>query len=119
MFEVERYVSSAYIIPNEKEDFLHSDGSIYGTAEYFPTKAVAQKVLDKYYPKPKHEWSHGDVFKRKSGAVMVYLVIYGVGPIVYLLDYSGPGKGMIDICLADAKFLFNIKEKINEKNSKL
>jgi len=43
---------------------------------------------------------------------MVYLVIHKVGPVVYLLDYSGPGKGMIDICLADAKFLFNIKEKI-------
>lgn len=112
MFEAREYVGQICHITDGHGHSLHSDGSVYNTAEFFPTEEIAQKVLDKFYPKPKHEWEHGDVFKRASGTVMVYLVIHGMGPVVYLLDYSGPGKGTVNACLADAKFLFNIKEKL-------
>ena len=105
--------SDGCVIADATRNTLHSDGNIYyGFPEYFPTREAAQKVLDKFFPKPKHEWKHGDVFRRKSGIVMVYLVTHEMGPVVYLLDYSGPGRGTTDVCLADAKFLFNIKEKL-------
>lgn len=122
MFEIRsNFSDSHFYICTEKEQpkfkYLHCDGRVINVCEYFESKEAAQKVLDKYYPKPKHKWVHGDVFRRKSGTVMVYLVTGDMGSVVYLLDYSGPGKGVIDICLSDARFLFNIKEKTNEKNN--
>jgi hypothetical protein len=62
---------------------------------------------------PEHEWVHGDVFETKTGGtVMVHLIINGTQPVVYVLDYPGPGEGSVDYCLKDATFLFNIKDKL-------
>ena len=98
---------------SEWKRFLHSDGSVYRTVEYFPTREQAQAVLDKF--QPKHVWKHGDVFETKTGGtIMVYLIVAD-GPVVYVLDYSGPGKGTVDYCLKDATFLFNIKTVIKDK----
>ncbi len=114
MFYVEPYnLSAAYIIPDDKGKFLHSDGSIYTTAEYWPTKEDAQKVLDKFQPKPKHEWKHewkhGDVFENSVG-IQIYLEPKK-GPMVCGLTRSN-SDGTPEIQLDGAKFLFNIKEKI-------
>jgi len=105
-----------YTIQDEENgNYLHSDGSWFMLCpEWWPTREFAQAVLDKYQPpKPEHVWEHGDVFRRESGTVMVYLVIADVGPVVYLLTYAGPGKGMLDICLADATFICNIKDAVS------
>lgn len=117
-FKVKEYWGSGYYyIGDDSENYMHRDGEIILKArEYWPTQERAQAVLDKF--QPPHVWKHGDVFKRKSGVVFIYLVIYGTGPVVYLLGYSGPDKGILDVCLADATFLFNIKEKIDGTTSK-
>ncbi len=108
MFRVEQCKS--YKIVNEQGDFLHSDGTKLPRGEFWPTKEQAQAVLDKH--QSGHVWVHGDVFRREAGVVMVYLVTHEMGPVVYLLGYSGPARGTIDVCLADATFLFNIKDKL-------
>lgn len=62
-----------------------------------------------------HVWKHGDVFETKTGGtVMVHLILHN-GPVVYVLDYSGPGEGTVSYCLKDATFLFNIKTVIKDK----
>lgn len=64
--------------------YLHSDGSVTRVAEYFETPADAQRVLDKYYPKPKHVWKHGDMaIAIKSGGVSrLFIEINGVLRII-------------------------------------
>jgi hypothetical protein len=105
---------------NNINAYLHSDGSVFKTPEYWPTREVAQVILDKFQPpKPKHVWRHGDVFERENGAVLIYLVVSG-GPLVYCLRPTGwfapsfhpDAAGLVDECLKDAKFLFNVREKL-------
>ena len=125
MFEVIIHAESIYI--QNKVDwmrFLHSDGSIYRTVEYFESKEVAQKVLHKYYPRPKHEWKHGDVFftgagRRNSNNVMIYLnthrgiELFCVGVRSECCSVSH--RLSVDCWLVGATFLFNIKDVIKEK----
>jgi hypothetical protein len=120
-FRVAKYEGIAmderWVVRDEGMNHLHCDGSVYHMCpEYWPTREQAQAVLDKHRP---HVWKHGDVFRRKSGAVDIYIML-NAGPIVYNLRskyYRGhPGTAAPDykVCLADAKFLFNIKDKLDE-----
>ena len=97
---------------------LHSDGKVLDSREYWPTEEEAQAVLDKFYPKPKHVWEHGDVFLCE-GCIMIYMnpKYCEHGPQVF---YIGTNSGYSDLDASDlaqnyikhAKFLYNIKEKI-------
>jgi len=120
MFEIKHTIGSEVVfISNEKMSYLHSDGSIYDVAEFFPSKEIAQKVLDKFYPKPEHVWEHGDVFESghpiNSGTMMYIRLNEGnkkcQPQVVYVnqdtYSYSSP-----EAYLNGAKFLFNIREKI-------
>ena len=101
-----------WLIVDGKENHLHSDGMVYHMCpEYFPTGEAAQRVLDKFYPKPLHVWEHGDVFKNYAGT-QIYLKPCG-GPIVVNLEHTNSG-GTPEVQLEgnDVKFLFNIKEKL-------
>lgn len=91
-------------------DHLHSDGSVYHQCpEYWPEEAQARAVLDKF--QPEHVWMHGDVFRTKNnGSLMIHLVLFD-GPVVYILEYSGPDKGAVSYCLEGATFLFNVRDK--------
>lgn len=117
MFEIttQQYSRGVSYISNGNDNYLHSDGCVYNVREYFPTKKIAQKVLDKFFPKPEHKWKHGDVFKSglNHHLLMVYLEILNKQPIAFCLEspISGPTTGIYGD-LADATFLFNIKEKI-------
>ena len=72
----------------------------------------AQKDLE---TPPQHKWEHGDIFKTNMNVIMVYLkfaygrprtvcVVGGCGGLVEHKNFDG--------VLRDAKFLFNIKEKL-------
>ena len=119
MFKI--YVSGAYCIQDTEDHakFLHSDGSLYYTVEYFHTRELAQAVLDKFYPKPEHVWENGDVFisGTTSGSHMIYMHYFDDRKDqVFSLnkDIGGPAIN-IDACMKGAKFLFNIKNVIKEK----
>jgi hypothetical protein len=103
-----------YIQDSENwKKFLHSDGAVYRTIEYFPTRETAQAVLDKFQPEPKHEWKHGDVFRTESGFVMLCLFKnLGEQLYTYCLTERNFCEGH-DWIEKNAKFLFNIKEKID------
>jgi len=115
MFEVKEHTNTGYFIKNERENYVHSDGSVYETVEYFPTAAIAQRVLDKFYPT--HVWENGDVFL--SGfdrhLPLIYMKYTGTGrpPQVFSLDriIGGPALN-IERAMDGAKFLFNIREKM-------
>ena len=115
MFRVKEYdESGTFIIQDELGRNLHSDGSIYETAECFPTEKIAQAVLDKY--QPKHEWKHGDVFVNRLGVNMVYLIIDHT-PRAHCLGnctITHQGENLDDL-LDEAKFLFNVNDNIEEK----
>lgn len=97
------YISSC----DRLHHYLHSDGLIRRNVEYFDSKADAQEILDKFYPKPKHVWKHGDVFKNASGK-WIYLEPFSGNIVVRL---NGPGHSGTPECqLTDAKFLFNLKD---------
>jgi len=94
--------------------YLHSDGRIFACCpEYWPTRIHAEKILDRYYPKPKHVWEHGDVFMNTAGVGMVCIRIYAEPLRVYCI---GPCTGHdfeeTTIYLETGKFLFNIKDKL-------
>ena len=96
--------------------YLHSDGQVFDTPEYWPTEVDAQAVLDKFYPKPEHVWEHGDVFEsgNGNGNIMIYMKYEGSGKSPQAFCIHGPigGPALSLDCLDGAKFLFNIKEKI-------
>ena len=96
------------------DNYLHSDGRVFNTPEYFPTREAAQAVLDKFQPKPKHEWKHGDVFKTSSGVIMMYheFTAGRKSEVVCVVGLCGGPSLNMEYSLQDATFLFNIKEKI-------
>ena len=101
-----------FSLETENEFYLHSNGRVlYGYTEYWPTREMAEEILDKYYPKPAHVWEHGDVFRRKSGTVMMYSNTLEKGASVFCVDHTPYGNGVMS-CLDDAVFLFNIKDKL-------
>jgi len=108
-------------ISDGEENYLHSDGSVVRVYEFFETPADAKKVLDKFYPKPKHVWEHGDVFKsHKNDDFMMYINTrdFPEGRQVFYLP-NDRGSGICNTkteeYLKNAKFLFNIKDVIKEK----
>lgn len=107
------YKDSHFFIHNRqnvpKRMYLHCDGRVINVCEYFETKEDAQAVLDKFYPKPKHVWKHGDIFENSEGMWIYLKPVTGV--IVVYLKGSDMG-GTPKIQLDGAKFLFNIREKI-------
>ena len=117
MFEIRKPGCGYYIkemIGSAK--FLHSDGAIYCTIEYFPTEVDAQAVLDKFYPKPEHVWENGDVFASSVSCGHMIYHRYRCSDkkdqvISLSINVGGPATNM-DECMKSAKFLFNIKEKI-------
>jgi len=119
MFKVKSpfYENSSYIC-NDVGKYLHSDGSITRVAEYFETPADAKRVLDKFYSKPKHEWEHGDVFESGSinnPGIMMYVApekIHNIEPKVIYLNAASHAYYPIESYLYNAKFLFNIREKL-------
>jgi len=116
MFEIKRYYGGAYQIVRGTHR-LHSDGSVYETTEFFPTEEAAQAVLDKFYPKPKHVWEHGDVFipAKNPNSPMIYMhyVIEREDQVFSLNSViGGPAIGTVDEYINGAKFLFNIREKL-------
>lgn len=125
MFEINsNFESSHFFIRNEdgfgNYKYLHCDGRVIGVCEYFESRKAAQKVLDKFQPKPKHEWKHGDVFEHSGyGTATDRTMIYFCNShrhATYVCCDRIAGNSC-DVYLKDAKFLFNIKEKINEKNN--
>ena len=111
MFEVKRLCYSTYFIQNEMGQYLHSDGSIYDTAEYFPSEKTAQAVLDKYYPKPEHEWKHGDVFKNDIGT-WIYLQRRDGTVVTDIIRTNSSGTPEIQTNSDNVEFLFNIRERL-------
>lgn len=73
----------------------------------------AQKDLKK---SPPHKWEHGDIFKSNVGCIMVYLrFLFEPSPRTVCI--VGPTGGLVerqyfDGVMTNAKFLFNIKEKL-------
>jgi len=113
MFEIKVAYERVVYISDVGSRYLHSDGHVFSTVEYFPTRKRAQAVLDKFYPKPEHVWEHGDVFDNSVGR-WIYLEP-AASPMVISLDYpkdDATQGSTPSIQLNDAKFLFNIKEKI-------
>jgi len=91
--------------------YLHSDGRIFNTPEYWPTREQAQDVLDKFYPKPKHVWEHGDVFEAgypRNFDVMLYVALKFQKPYVIYLNRTHRAQAPVENYLINAKFLFNI-----------
>lgn len=95
-------------------DYLHSNGRVFrNCAEYFPTKETAQEVLDKF--QLPHKWEHGDVFESGNPfnrGIMMYVSQRCREPQLIYLDLTVPVCSSIESYLKNAKFLFNIKEKI-------
>lgn len=102
-----------HYISDGEDNYLHSDGSIYNTTEYFPTEKIAQAVLNKF--QPPHIWKRGDVFMNTLIDVkMIYLVNLYKKPCIFYLEDGWEPTRSVEHYLKNAKYLFNIKEKINE-----
>jgi hypothetical protein len=100
-----------YFLRDDARRFLHSDGSILNTPEYWPTREAAQVVLDKF--QPKHEWKHGDVFElTKHGFIMMYIHLNCKNPRVIHLNHAMVATLSACRYLEDAEFLFNVMEKL-------
>lgn len=113
MFKVEQCKS--YKIVNEQGIFLHSDGTKLPRGEFWPTEELAQAVLDKFQLM-KHVWVRGDVVRCYDGAIVICVQrcgqpirIFGVG------THSEEYETNINLS-KDAKFLFNIKDKLKDFN---
>ena len=117
MFEVKINVGQqSYFLGDGSGNYLHCDGRSLRVCEYFPTQEDAQAILDKFQPKPKHVWKHGDVFRSGVGfnPVMIYMKYESSSKFPQAFCLNGPiGDPAINLaCLNNAKFLFNIKDKI-------
>jgi len=73
-------------------------------------------VLNKY--QPEHVWKHGDVFKTRTDLLMIYFKYDAAEePEQIAICLQGPIGGPsihVENSLADATFLFNIKENIGD-----
>ena len=72
----------------------------------------AQKDLE---TPPPHVWKHGDIFKTSTNNIMIYLrFTVGSPRTVCVVGICGGlvERGHFKNVMKDAKFLFNIKEKL-------
>lgn len=115
MFEISSNFENSYFFIRDSVtidancEYLHCDGRIINVCEYFESREAAQRVLDKFYPKPEYVWKHGDVFENSIG-MWIYLE-REAGAITVNLGHTN-SNGTPKFQLENAKFLFNIKEKI-------
>lgn len=115
MFEVRRwYGSGNYYIKDEKDNYMHRDGAVvYDAAEYWRTEEEAQAVLEKFQPKPKHKWEHGDVFENYNGTPMIFIQNWdGSKKMVFCTGSCNFDHPDVGHYFRDATFLFNIKDKL-------
>ncbi len=118
MFEIKEFAPLGSYYVYEGKKYLHSDGSVLETAEHWPTREAAQKVLDKYYPESEHVWVHGDVFRVTGvgNSIMMYLHpkkrFDKRKPGVIYIGVDAYAYGNIEEYLINTTFLFNIKEKL-------
>ena len=110
-----------YVDGIDSRFYLHSDGQMLTTPEYWPTRAGAEAILAKYpdvappvVSPPPHVWVHGDVFMARSRVEMVYFnpTAPSRNPQVQFLDanFSVSRINDVDHYLKGAKFLFNIND---------
>jgi hypothetical protein len=112
MFKVKQWRKAGnWSIVNKHVDFMHRDGEVVSNCpQYWPTREQAQAVLDRY--QPPHVWEHGDVFENVVSSRWIYLCPNREAePIVVNLNRAG-GGGTPATQLAEATFLFNIKDKL-------
>lgn len=123
MFEIKEYGSYRSFYISEQvglsgDRYLHCDGSILSTREYWPTKEQAQVVLDKY--RPAHVWVHGDVFAQENGDYpKIYIHVIDEEPQVFHFCGLTGNRGLPALNTAKVYtdwpgtvFLFNIKDKL-------
>ena len=118
MFKIRNMGGNFYISDGEHH-YMHRDGEIVShAAEYWPTRELAQAVLDKYQPVPKHVWKHGDVFKTLGGSIMMFVKIYDKPARVIYLNDDLNTTCKTQEYLEDATFLSNIMEIMKETMEK-
>ena len=105
-----RWGAQVFKIVDYNHNYLHSDGSVYNCGEYWPTREHAEQILDEYYPKPKHVWKNGDVFKIQNFPMMC--LCESTSRRVYHLTSGHMATCSMESYLKDATFLFNIKDKL-------
>ena len=115
MFKVMQWTNNGnFSITDENRNYMHGDGVVYHRCgEYWPTRKLAQTVLDKY--QPPHMWEHGDVLVLDGGTIATYhrLAFPHSVPAIFSLDGHKTFHGDTVPCvLVSAKFLFNIREKL-------
>ena len=115
MFKVRQWTNNGnFSITDEDRNYMHGDGVVYHRCgEYWPTRKLAQAVLNKY--QPPHVWEHGDVLILNEGTIATYhcLAFPHSVPAIFSLDGHKTFHGDIVPCaLVSAEFLFNIREKL-------
>jgi hypothetical protein len=126
MFEVNKSEQfGAWITWHEDKWYLHSNGEVLSTPEYWPTRTDAETILAKYpdaappvVEPPPHEWVHGDVFELDSFH-LVYIKPKAIDsePQAFCIESCvGPALDLA-IHLKDAKFLFNISDAVKERQA--
>jgi len=110
----------SYYVEDHNKNFLHSDGRVLRTREYWPTEEQAQAVLDKYRLEPPHVWVHGDVFAQENGDYpKIYIHVIDEEPQVFHFCGLTGNRGLPALNTAKVYtdwpgtvFLFNIKDKL-------
>ena len=117
MFKVTRWTNTGnWSITDEYRNFLHTDGeAYYRCGEYWPTRELAQAVLDKY--QPPHVWEHGDVFSVLVECghdihMMFVHITHDRATMIRLSDKGTLVQEEYPDYLKNATFLFNIREKL-------
>jgi hypothetical protein len=115
MFKVRQWMSNVnFEVTDENKNYMHSDGVVYHRCgEYWPTRKLAQAVLDKY--QQPHVWEHGDVLILGGGTIATYHCLafpHSVPAIFSLSGYKAFHGDTVPRALASAEFLFNIREKL-------
>ena len=113
LIEHSLYEGESYAVRDQKTGyFLHNDGREFKKCpEWFPTRELAQVVLDKY--QPKHVWEHGDVVECYDGAIVICIKKSGEEIRIFGIDGVYKAEYDVEINLdGEATFLFNIREKL-------
>lgn len=111
-FKVRKSHGTTYYISDGDDHYMHSEGRILSTTEFWPTHEQAQAVLDKF--RPKHVWVHGDVFRDTNRTPFICFTYYDGSLKAFCLRGSMIENHVehIGVYIKDATFLFNIKDKL-------
>ncbi len=108
---------------SDRRNYLHSNGDVLTTPEYWPARADAETILAKYPDAappvaelPLRKWVHGDVFANSiTTNILIYFAPVGSEPLAFCIDACcGPAEDLAGH-LKDAKFLFNINDVVKER----